>query len=350
MEVPVISSTLIKSSEEARLTIRREQRADRGLFSNRTLLAVMSIGTMLGLWTFWSLIALMMILLTDFVAFIVRRSCLLEEFGRGTPLIVTATQATAVDKMFALSGAELPSMTDWERTAGLGEAPPWKIALRYEELLRVGKPVPGSAFLDVGCGDGRLGWRFGVADRVRRYVGIDLGFDLVRELKVHLPKSDAIQAGADNLPIKSGSLDFIACTEAFEHFSKPDVALREFARCLAPKGRVLIQSPSALRLRNVNPLHILQCVIGSWFPCVLQPLIVHEHTFTRTYTYHWDFTLKQFRQYARKCGLAVKSVHCATYRFDPNGSPLHRLAYFGTRHVWPLTLLGWDLTIVLDKV
>jgi ubiquinone/menaquinone biosynthesis C-methylase UbiE len=240
-------------------------------------------------------------------------------------------------------------MTDWERAAGLAEAPPWKTALRYQELLRLGQPSAAAVFLDVGCGDGRLGWRYGAAEQVGRYVGLDVGFDLVRELKRRLPASGAIQAGADDLPIKAGAVDFIACTEAFEHFAQPGDVLREFARCLAPKGRVAIQSPSAMRLRNINPLHILQCVAGAWFPWVLQPLIVHEHTFTRTYSYHWDFTLHQFRQYAQQSGLVMRKVHCATYHFNPDGALLHRVAYSATRRVWPLTLLGWDMTVVLDK-
>jgi SAM-dependent methyltransferase len=344
-----LSNSTIKSPEQARLTILREHRADRGIFGNKTLLLIMAVGIILGFWTRWSLITLGCILVVDFIAFVLRRILLLNEFAQGAPRISTAAQATAADEVFARAQINLPSMTDWECAAGLASAPPWKTGLRYRELLRLGQPAAGAVFLDVGCGDGRLGWQYGAAQQVRKYVGLDLGFELVRELTRHLPTSDGIQCGADSLPIKSGALDFIACTEAFEHFAEPGYVLREFARCLGPNGRVVIQSPSALRLRNVNPLHIAQCLAGVWFPWVLLPLVVHEHTFTRTYTYHWDFTLHQFRQYAKDSGLVLGKVLCATYHFNPDGGALDRVAYFVTRHVPPFNLLGWDMTIVLDK-
>jgi len=340
---------IIKSPEQARQTLLREHRADRGIFRNRTLLVVMALGIILALWTRWSLVILGCVLVADFIAFVLRRMRMLKEFSRGTPRITTAAQATAVDALFAQARIKVPSMTDWESAFGLADAPPWKTALRYRELMRLGQPAAGSVFLDVGSGDGRLGWRYGLAKQVRRYVGLDLGFDLVSELKHRLPNSDAIQGGADSLPIRSGAADFIACTEAFEHFTEPGEVLQEFTRCLAPNGRVVIQSPSALRLRNVNPLHIAQCLAGIWFPWILLPLVVHEHTFTRTYTYHWDFTLQQFLQFARASGLTVREILCATYQFNPDGGTIDRAAYFITRHVPPFNLLGWDMTIVLDK-
>jgi cyclopropane fatty-acyl-phospholipid synthase-like methyltransferase len=125
-----------------------------------------------------------------------------------------------------------------------------------------------------------------------------------------------IDANSDGLRSKVGLLSYldynlnfatlVACTEAFEHFAEPGDVLHEFARCLAPNGRVAIQSPSALRHRNINPLHIPQCLARAWYSGVLQPSIVHEHSLTRTYSHHWDFTLHQFGQSARQSGIVCE--------------------------------------------
>jgi hypothetical protein len=76
--------------------------------------------------------------------------------------------------------------------------------------------------------------------------------------------------------------------------------------------------------------------------------VLHENTFIRAYTYHWDFTRQDFKTFTNGCALAVENMHGATYRFNPNGSRLHRVLYrfFSLPFVhW----FGWDITVVLRK-
>jgi ubiquinone/menaquinone biosynthesis C-methylase UbiE len=194
-----------------------------------------------------------------------------------------------------------------------------------------------------------MAWRYGIHKGADVFIGIDVGLDLLRTFKEKLSGATAIQSEGSVLPLQDGVVDFLCCTEAFEHLPRPDRALKEFARVLRPGGRIVIQSPAATRLRNLNPLHVVQCVIGMRVPAVLQPMVVHEHTWTRTYTYHWDFTHQQLQSYCAGTGLRVVSMMCVTYRFNPNGSALHRMAYMLSRRLPILNRLGWDMTVVFEK-
>ena len=239
----------------------------------------------------------------------------------------------------------------YEEAAGLTGHAEWRKAMRYEEIIeRVQTRAPVAVLADVGCGDGRLAWRYGANQLCERFIGIDASGAMLVQVKAHLPDAETLLADAGTvIPLPDASVDVIACTEMFEHMATPEVTLREFARLLKPGGWIIIQSPNAAQLRNFNPFHVLQCVLGLWLPWILLPIVVHEQTFVRVYTYHWDFPVQWFRRRAKRFGLTVREFHCATYRFNPNGSLVHRLAYRAFRSVWPLTRFGWDMTVVLEK-
>jgi SAM-dependent methyltransferase len=162
-------------------------------------------------------------------------------------------------------------------------------------------------------------------------------------------RGHTVLAVAEELGLPDGSVDMVICSEAFEHLPKPEAALAEFNRVLKPQGRIVIQSPNALRLRNFNPFHFLSLVVGYWCPKVLLAKIIHPNTFVYAFTFHWDFTRQDFARYAGICpGLSVKSIKGATYRFNPEGSLVHRLC----ARLFRLPIvhwLGWDLTVLLEK-
>lgn len=247
----------VKSFDEARKTLARQRRAERGFLPNKAIGATIGAGVLSWCLGYWSVgLACLLLLVADFIYFCVRRRQMLREFEQGTPRIITPGEAAAADDAFAHAGLSVPSMTDWQNAAGQGAAPEWKTDLRYKELVRLGDLRPNDTVLDLGCGDGRLGWRYGVARTAGTYIGLDLSFDLLRELRRHLPGSSGVQAGADCLPFQNGAITFIACTEAFEHFADPAHVMDEFTRCLKRGGRIVIQSPSAMRIRNANPFHL----------------------------------------------------------------------------------------------
>lgn len=54
----------------------------------------------------------------------------------------------------------------------------------------------------------------------------------------------------EQLPFAAGTFDLALCNHVLEHVADPDAALRELARCLAPRGRLIAQTPYAPRLKG----------------------------------------------------------------------------------------------------
>jgi len=46
-----------------------------------------------------------------------------------------------------------------------------------------------------------------------------------------------------DIPVKDRSYDNIMCIEVFEHLPQPQLAIKEFARIIKPKGRLIITAP-----------------------------------------------------------------------------------------------------------
>jgi SAM-dependent methyltransferase len=87
--------------------------------------------------------------------------------------------------------------------------------------------------LDVG---GRIQpYRPLIADRLRRYIAVDLRFT---------PLVDVV-AQAEQLPLSSARFDLVICTQVLEYVAQPSVVLGEIHRVLRPGGALLLSVPSA---------------------------------------------------------------------------------------------------------
>lgn len=340
------SDVRIRSNDEARAAIRESFQIDRGFLSKRATLAILLAAVVLFFVArLWSL-APLGLLVFDFIWFVVRRRRVLQGYEAGRPRLETGTDFEAVAEAFSRSGTPEPTMTDWHEAAGFGDVPKWREDLRYRSAAALYR---GGVLLDVGCGDGRLCWQYRVCVP-EKYIGVDIAPGLLETLTEETNgRARAVLAVAEDLRLPDASVDIVICSEAFEHIPNPQVALVEFNRVLKPRGRIVIQSPNALRLRNINPIHILSLVAGYWMPSVLLRKVVHANSFVHAFTYHWDFTRQDIARYARACpGLTVRSIKGATYRFNPEGTLLHRLLA-GLFRSPIVHWLGWDLTVVLEK-
>lgn len=101
--------------------------------------------------------------------------------------------------------------------------------------------LPARRILDVACGTGIL------AERLAHELGTDLvcGCDSSgRMLEKAAARRAArwVQADAQYLPLSSGSLDVVVCTESFQWFPGPDAVLTEFHRVLAPGGLLVVET------------------------------------------------------------------------------------------------------------
>ena len=237
-------------------------------------------------------------------------------------------------------------MTDWHEAACFGGVPQWREDLRYRIAASCDRR---GIVLDVGCGDGRLCWRYRICDP-GNYIGADVAPGLLETVRAKTQgQARTVLAVAEDLRLPDRSVDLVICSEVFEHLPNPEAALAEFSRVLKPQGRIVIQSPSAVRFRNLNPFHLLSLAVGYWYPKFLLAKIVHGNTWVCAFTYHWDFSRQDFTKYARACPeLSVKSIKGATYRFNPEGSLIHRLCARLFR-LPAVHWLGGDLTVLLEK-
>src|SRR5207247_1446062 len=139
----------------------------------------------------------------------------------------------------------------------------------------------GGDVVDIGCGDGRLCWRYRICPP-ERYIGVDPAGDLIKTLMETMRgRARGLIGTAEATTLPDRCVDLIVCSECFEHLADPGLAMREFVRILRPGGEILIQSPSAYQLRNLNPLHLVTTWIGRLAPRMLQRTVVHEATFLK---------------------------------------------------------------------
>lgn len=94
---------------------------------------------------------------------------------------------------------------------------------------------PGTAVLDVGCGSGEF------LSRLRAIGAEPVGADpaplMVAAASAH---ADVVLADAEHLPFDSGRFDVVTAVNALQFAADTRAALTEFARVLAPGGRIAI--------------------------------------------------------------------------------------------------------------
>ena len=369
---------LLKSHAEAVASIRRIWKLDRGVIggarSYYLVYALLAGFLAFGWWP--GVAAILGLLLLDVVVFMVRRGGALAEWNANPNRIRTGADEAAVEELYARRGLSRPTMADWIRAsleavrgrparapdapgsspeAGAADPPGGFDDERYREILAVceGLPAVPRVVVDVGANDGYATAVIGIG-RASRVFGIDISRQLLRRFRERLPAQTAVEAPGGTLPLKDGSVDFLFCTETLEHLPDPAAALVDFARVLAPGGVLMVQSPNAHRLRNLNLLHLAIGWLGLWNDRVLQKKTVHENSWYNGTTWHRDFSVRDYREMARRAGLTIRSLHSRDF-FCPALLIRGRLdRYRASESLFrALPLLRWtggDLVLVAEKV
>lgn len=102
-----------------------------------------------------------------------------------------------------------------------------------EETIRTARSVVSTQcpiVLDVGCGHKPYRECFGSV----HYLGMD---------RTTEDSSPDVLGSACEIPIRTGAVDIVLCTQVIEHVPEPDKMLREFHRVLRPGGSLILTGP-----------------------------------------------------------------------------------------------------------
>jgi SAM-dependent methyltransferase len=169
------------------------------------------------------------------------------------------------------TGHDLPDAeirARYEALAGRGGLGPEFV----RRVLALAPDLAGRRVLDVGCGQGEL--LRAIADRVDcALTGVDFAIRRLRgldDLGAHarLVAHDL----ARPLPFADHAFDVAFCTETLEHLKRPDLALAEIRRVLAPGGRLVLSVPNATGFFPWN--RVPRLVPGRW---LRRRLLPYEH-------------------------------------------------------------------------
>jgi ubiquinone/menaquinone biosynthesis C-methylase UbiE len=94
--------------------------------------------------------------------------------------------------------------------------------------------------LDIATGTGLVLRAIASREPSARLVGLDISRGMLMIARAALPESQFIEAAAEQLPMADGSVDLITCVTAMHLIADPDIVFAEFARALAPQGRLVL--------------------------------------------------------------------------------------------------------------
>ena len=121
-----------------------------------------------------------------------------------------------------------------------------------EPLLDVARVGPGTRVLDVATGPGYV-----AAEAARRgatVCGVDVAEAMLARAGAEHPGVEFRRADAQSLPFEDGAFDAVVGNFGLPHFGRPELAVAEGVRVLAPSGRLALttwDAPAEMRMFGV---------------------------------------------------------------------------------------------------
>jgi SAM-dependent methyltransferase len=129
---------------------------------------------------------------------------------------------------------------DWEQQAENWIAwvrkPGFDSYWRYRDEFFALVPAPGTATVDIGCGEGRVSRD--LAARGHTVTGVDAAPTMIAAAREADPNGTYLQSDAADLPFADGSFDIVVAYNTFMDVVDLAGSIGEAARVLAPGGRL----------------------------------------------------------------------------------------------------------------
>lgn len=111
-------------------------------------------------------------------------------------------------------------------------------------LRRIPTGFTPTRVLDIGCGTGRLLRRMQARWPSVFLIGVDLAAGMVAQARTQTPAASIFLARAENLPLKSDTVDLVTSTASFHHWSDQARGVREAMRVLRRGGLFILADMS----------------------------------------------------------------------------------------------------------
>lgn len=208
----------------------------------------------------------------------------------------------------------------YENPAVIGSSlkqPRSRVALKLAQTLSV------SQVLDLGCGDGELSVELAKATRAT-VVCADISSLAVDACRRRGLDAYQVELGNVPLPFPDGRFGLVHMEEVIEHVVRPDRAMEEVRRILAPGGHLILSTPNLACLPNrfLMPLGFQPLftevsedrVVGRGFSIFGQggQPVGHLHVYTK----------RSLMEFMRLCGFEVITVRGAAFHWN---GPLLRI-------------------------
>jgi ubiquinone/menaquinone biosynthesis C-methylase UbiE len=118
----------------------------------------------------------------------------------------------------------------------------------------------GSKVLDVGAGSAPYRSLFAHCE----YKTHDFGQLKGEQLRHGAYAPIDVVSEASSIPVPDGSFDAVLCTEVLEHVPDPIAVVRELARIIAPKGRLILTAPLGSGIHQ-EPYHFYGGYTPYWY-------------------------------------------------------------------------------------
>ena len=163
-----------------------------------------------------------------------------------------------------------------------------------EDIVKLLASNPEQAILEVGCGSGGTARAVRAANKVGRYVGIELFEDAAAAAKAVIDEVLIGDVESLDLAPFAGQFDALIASEVLEHLVNPWDTVSRLVNCLKPGGAVYASSP------NVAHWHVLKGLLMGRFD--YREAGVMDRTHLR-----W-FTPETYRAMFEAAGTQVTSV------------------------------------------
>lgn len=97
----------------------------------------------------------------------------------------------------------------------------------------------GQTLLDVGCGTGELLSLLGDIEEIS-LVGVDPSVAMLDVARAKVPSARFLEGTAEQIPVESGSIDWLVSTSLLHYVRDPFAARKEFRRVLRPGGTLVL--------------------------------------------------------------------------------------------------------------